>query len=120
MTLDEMIDEYASLKVTADSIAQDLEALRNQITQELESRGLNEYTSEQNNLAKLTSKTSIKYEDEIALIQYCKKNGLGFLISEKLNTSEFNKKLKSSEVLSESLQSYYKEIPSTSLSVKKV
>lgn len=117
-TLENTINEYASIQVQEEVLKTRKEELRQQIISALKEEGTDSYTTSLGNSAKVMSKTTIKYLDESAIIRFFKKNNLNGFISEKLNTTEVNKELKRSQTLNESLNSYFTEEVSQSLTVK--
>ena len=69
---------------------------------------------------KIINKTSFKYTDEIAILNYLRSHRLNDFISTKVNTTAMNKELKNKGALYEDLKNYCSENSSITLSVKVV
>lgn len=119
--LDSLLEMYNALQEQEMSIKNFKETLKQEIIEELNSRGRTSYIST-NGLFKgsIASKTSVKYNDEIAIINYLQDNNLTYYLKTTIDTTSFNKLLKGSETLQESLSGKFaiSEIPA--LTVKKV
>lgn len=115
--LNSLLEKYVVLQAEEEKLNQQKAELKNQILEEMDKLGVNKYTYE-NISATVADRESFKYNDELAMIQWCKNNGYASLIKESVNTTAMNKELKKSNLLTESLNTYYTKTLSRSLTVK--
>lgn len=115
--LDNLLESYVKLQKEEERLADEKTNLKNQILEELDKLGVNKYSYD-NITATVADRESFKYNDELAMIQWCKNNGYSALIKESVNTTAMNKELKKSNLLTESLNTYYTKTLSKSLTVK--
>ena len=114
--LDNLLKEYLEIQIKESELAQRKSELKELIINEMGDEV--KYTSPDNISATLTDKETFKYNDELSIINYLKKNKMDNFIVEKVNAVALNKELKKKTLLSESLKSYYTKTNSTSLTVK--
>ena len=91
-SLNEKVKEYADLKAQADSIAEQLTALKEEIVEAMGDE--DEFTADDGTIAKINAKETFKYVDEPAMINWLKSNGYAQYVIEKVNTTPMNKELK--------------------------
>ena len=115
--LSKMMNEYFSLNTQKDELDARLGELRTQILEEMNSDNVKNFENENHIKAAISDKSKITYTDELGIIKYCKENGLGSYIVEKINTTEFNKQLKKSESLRESLNDKFSTESSQALKI---
>lgn len=117
MTLNENLERYYQLQKEVEEREEEMKALKEAIVKEMEIAGI---TSQNTGLVegKLINKTSFKYNDETAILNYLRSHRLNNYISTKINTTTINKELKNKGALYEDLKSYCTENSSTTLSVK--
>lgn len=114
--LDNLLREYAEIQIKEAELAERKLGLKAMIIEEMGDQ--DKYTTPDNISATLTDKETFKYNDELSIINYLKKNKMDNFIVEKVNAVALNKELKKKTVLAESLKSYYTKTNSTSLTVK--
>ena len=118
--LDVMLEMYNTLQDEETKIKTAKENLKKEILEELSSRGLNSYISS-NGAYKGTvaAKTTFKYTDEFAIINYLQNNNMSIYLKTTIDTTSFNKTLKNSQTLQENLKGKFtvNEVPA--LTVKK-
>ena len=119
MTLNENLEKYYQLQKEIEEREEEMKALKESIIKEMELEGV---TSQNTGKVegKIINKTSFKYTDEVAILNYLRSHRLNNFISNKVNTSAMNKELKNKGTLYEDLKSYCSESSSTTLSVKSI
>ena len=119
MTLNENLERYYQLQKEVEEREEEMKSLKEAIVKEMEIAGI---TSQNTGLVegKIIDKTSFKYNDEVAIINYLRSHRLNNFIVTKVNTTAMNKELKSKGALYEDLKSYCSENNSITLSVKTV
>lgn len=116
MTIATKIEAYADIVERIAELELKKRELSDQIKAELAAQGLNEF--ENNTVkARITSRTTFKYTDEVAIINYLRGKKLNKYINEKIATTALNKDLKISGVLRKDLCNYIEEAISDSLTV---
>ena len=115
--LEEMLKEYLELKKQEDEIAAKKEELGKKIKEELKNLPGRKYDA--NGLkASITDKTTFKYDDEAAIVNYIIQKGLSEIyLSKKIDATKFNKELKNEGMLYESVKPYLTKNVSEALSV---
>lgn len=117
MPLNEKIINYTKLQKEQEELKVKADELKNLIISEMEEQGLVS-TSVDNYSVTVSTRESIKYSDEPAIISYCESNGLTNYIVKKVNTTALNKELKKKNTLTESLSPYYTTSQAKVLTVK--
>lgn len=117
MTLNEKLEIYYQLQKETEEREEEMKSLKEEIVKEMEVEGI---TSQNTGLVegKIINKTSFKYTDEVAILNYLRSHRLNNFISNKVNTTVMNKELKSKGALYEDLKNYCSENSSVTLSVK--
>ena len=118
--LDELLQQYMDIKKQEDELATKKESLSTEIRTLLEKEPKMKYEGASNK-ASLIEKILYKYEDEAAIINYLNCNKLNEIyIVKKIDTSKFNKELKSKGTLYNHLKRYISESKTLALSVSEV
>ena len=117
--LKENLEEYSKLTKQVEELKSKLEQLKGCIVESMDSLGVTSYKADDVE-GKLVSKNLYKYKDEMAIVNYLKKNKLDNYLQEKINTTVMNKELKNKGLLYESLKDYVEENNSIALSVKEI
>ena len=117
--LESKVKTYLEKQQLVESLKAELASLKDEIVSEMSDAGLNVYTSDDVK-AQVVNKETIKYNDEIAIINYLKENGLSRLVVEKIDTTNMNKELKSSATLNESLSQHITRTTAPTLIVKSI
>lgn len=116
LTLD--IEKYAELQAAKEKIEEQMAELKNSIVTGMNDGSVNTFATESGVVAKITESTKFKYTNEKMLINWCKENNRFDLISENIVTTKFNKELKGTLALNESLSSGYQKSTTVSLKVE--
>lgn len=120
-TLDELLFNYNTLQEQESSIKEQKEQIKSEIIAQLAASGQSSYITTDGSLKGTASmRTNIKYDDELAIIEYLKNNGMASYLKTTIDTTNFNKTLKSSQQLQESLAGKYSVSESPTLTVKQV
>ena len=117
--LESKVKTYLEKQQLVESLKAELAALKDEIVDEMNNEGLNNYSID-NVKAQIVNKETIKYNDELAIINYLKTNGLSRLVVEKIDTTSMNKELKSSASLNESLSQHITRTTAPTLIVKPI
>lgn len=117
MTLNEKIIAYTKLQKEQEELKLKSDELKSSIIDEMEEQGLVS-TAVDNYSVNLSTRESIKYSDELAIISYCESNGLTNYIVKKVNTTALNKELKKKNTLTENLSPYFTTSQAKVLTVK--
>ena len=119
MNLNENLERYYQLQKEVEEREEEMKSLKEEIVKEM---GIEGISSQNTGLVegKIINKTSFKYTDEIAILNYLRSHRLNDFISTKVNTTAMNKELKNKGVLFEELKPYYSENSLITLSVKAV
>ena len=119
--LDTMIEAYNAIQEQEAELKAAKEELKQNILGELAAIGSNSYTTA-DGLFKGTvaNKATVKYTDEVAIIDYLQNNGMSSYLKTTIDTTAFNKTLKGSQSLQESLAGKFTVSESPALTVKKV
>ena len=117
--IDELLMQYITFQEQEGRIKKAKEELKNSIVEALAEKGL---TSYENGSLKgsVAMKSTVKYDDEPAIIEYLQNNGMGRFVKTVIDTTNFNKTLKSSQTLQESLKGKYSVTESPALTVKRL
>lgn len=119
--LDALLLEYAYLQEQEAAIKVAKESIKNDFIKAVEAMGVSSYTSKDGGLkGSICYKTTIKYNDEVAIINYLKRNGMSSWLKTVIDAPDFNKNLKASQKLQESLAGKFTISETPSLTVKKV
>ena len=119
--LDALLLEYTYLQEQEATIKAAKEAIKNDFIEAIEAMGVSSYTSTDGVLkGSICYKTTVKYNDEIAIINYLKRNGMSAYLKTVIDAPDFNKTLRSSQKLQESLAGKFTVSETPSLTVKKV
>lgn len=104
LTLDQLVEKFYSYKAAADSNKNISEVYKKELLARMEKADLKEYASTEFGLtAQVTTATTIKYENEDAIIKYLKDNGYRNFVKESIRTTDLNKALKGTSPLTEGL-----------------
>lgn len=115
--LNSLIDEYAGILKDIDALKEKADLIKQRIVKEMDELGLAKTETLFNDCRK-SSRTTIKYLDEPAIIAYCEATpGMSNYVMKKLNASPLNKAIKASQTLQESLKGKYEETVSSTISV---
>lgn len=117
--LNDLLEKYAEVQEEENNIKAIKEELKNNIVHELALIGETSYTTDTNIKGSVAMKQTVKYDDEIAIIDYLQNNGMSNFLKTVIDTSNFNKTLKTSQVLQESLKGKYSISESPALTVKR-
>ena len=121
MNLDQLFVEYNKIQEQEKEIKNQKDSLKADILKALEEKQLLEYVSTDGTLkGSIVNKETIKYEDEFAIIKYLKENNLNKFVKETIDTTNFNKELKSSKLLQESLSGTFISTTVPALTIKKI
>lgn len=117
MTLNENLERYAQLQKEVEERETEMESLKENIIKQMSAEGI---TSQDTGtvLGKISNRTSFKYTDEVAVINYLRSHRLNNFLTSKVNTTVMNKELKGHGSLYEDLKPYCVENNTISLSVK--
>lgn len=116
--IDEKIKEYFELKNQIDELTKKKDELASSLKEELQAYPEGKLTEDGRYKAKIVSRTTYKYTDETAIINYLTQRGLSEIyITKKIDTTKFNKELKNKGVLYEALKNSIVENTSDSLTV---
>ena len=119
--LDALLLKYTYLQEQEATIKAAKEAIKNDFIEAIEAMGVSSYTSTDGGLkGSICYKTTVKYNDEIAIINYLKRNGMSAYLKTVIDAPDFNKTLRSSQKLQESLAGKFTVSETPSLTVKKV
>lgn len=119
--LDALLEQYVILQEQEASIKAAKEEIKNEFIKAFEEMGVSSYTSADGGLkGSIALKTTVKYNDEVAIIKYLKNNGMSTYLKTVIDTTNFNKTLRSSQKLQESLAGKFTVSETPSLTVKKV
>lgn len=119
--LDQLLVQYNALQEQEVSIKSQKDQLKEEIFSWLSAMGKKDYLTEDGTIKGITAfRTNVKYDDELAIIDYLKKNGMEVYLKTTIDTTNFNKTLKSSQSLQESLSGKFSMVESPTLTVKKV
>lgn len=119
--LDALLEEYIVLQEQEAAIKAAKESIKSEFVDTLNQLGTNSYTSTSGRLkGTLALKSSVKYNDEVAIIKYLQDNGMSSYLKTVIDTTNFNKTLKTSKVLQESLAGKFTVSETPTLTVKRV
>lgn len=115
--LEEMLKEYLEWKAKKDEIETYLKSLGDKIKTELKKLPEMKYNAN-GYKASITNKTTFKYDDETAIINYITQKGLSDIyLNKSINTTKFNTELKNEGVLFENVKNYVTKNISEALTV---
>ena len=121
MTLDQLLAEYLVIQQQEEKLKSKKDSLKAKILKSFSDKEITKYVTSDGNIeSSVVEKETIKYDDEVAIIKYLKENSLNKYIKESINKSSFNKDLKSSKLLQESLEGKFSCSLSPALTVKSV
>lgn len=117
--LDNMIKEYIDIQKQEEEIKAKKEQLGLQIKEALANEPDATYITAEGNRAMMVEKTTFKYTDELAIMNYIKTKGLSDVyLTTKIDTTKFNKELKSEGMLFEAVKSFVTKTITEALTVK--
>lgn len=104
--LEDMLKEFIELKKQEDELKAKENELASKIKEELKKLPKSKYDA--NGIkATITNKTTFKYDDEVAIMNYIKSKGLkDVYLTYKINTTKFNEELKKEGTLFENVKGY--------------
>lgn len=111
------IGNIVDLQNQMDELKEKLDLAKSELITMMEESGCDKVKCETGS-AQLVFKSNIKYSDELSIINFCKNNGYGQFIVEKVNTTALNKELKKGGRLTESLDPFFNESTTKVLTVK--
>lgn len=117
MTLEEKVKKYFELSQQMKALKDEADALKDEIVAQMEAADLKKVNID-NLTASITPKEYVKYTDELAILGFLKNQGYMNFVKESVDTTNFNKALKTNNSLQENLKGYYTTTISSSLSVK--
>lgn len=118
--LDWLLEQYLEVKKQEEEIAAKKEKLASEIKSYLENEPNMKYESA-NTRAALVEKVNFKYTDETAIFNYLNSNKLNDVYTiKKIDTTKFNKELKTKGILYNHLKNYITESVTTALNVSEV
>lgn len=119
--LDTLLEQYAALQEQEASIKVAKEDIKNEFIKAFEEMGVTSYKSTDGTLkGTLATKANIKYNDEVAIIKYLEDNGMSSYVKKTIDATNFNKTLKASQTLQESLAGKFSVNETSALTVKRV
>lgn len=117
----ELVRKYAELQAKEEALKLEKASLKEQIVAEMDSLSITKWEDVEEGLsANIVLKETVKYTDEPAIIKWAKENGYGSYVVEKVDTTKFNKQLKTSNILNESVGTYLTKTVAPSLTVKEI
>lgn len=117
--LDKLLADYFELKAKKDALDAELKTKNKAIVEAIEKLGETSYSSNDYK-ASISYKTTFKYKDEFALIDYLKKEDFTQFVVEAIDTKNFNDYVKKNPKFKELVADVLEESISPSLSVKKI
>ena len=117
--LNDNINKYMKLKEEYDALKEQLDELKESILVDMEQLDTDNYTTDENIVAKVVTKENFKYIDEPSMIKWLKENGYSQFIAEKVSTVPMNKELRKGLTLTESLKPMFTKITTYSLNVER-
>lgn len=116
--IEKLLKEYAAIEAEEKEVKEKKDNIRNEILSQIKQEGLTSYKGD-SYTASIVNKETIKYTDEHAIVDYCKSHNLESFVKEVIDTTPFNKELKSkTSVLSEDLKEYFTRTLTETLQVK--
>lgn len=116
--IENYIKEFSKIKSELDNLEAQKNDLSDKIKFLMTENSLKEFITTDGVSAKISTKETIKYKDEPAMIKWLKENNLSKYITEKITTTPLNSELKKSQSLTESLNPYIERNVSYTLTVK--
>lgn len=118
LSLSTLIETYKDVLAKEEALKKSKEELKTSIVEEMRKCGFNKYETSLGTTAAIADKTTVKYNDEAKIIKYLKEHNLSKYVVEKVDATAFNKELKNSKSLTESLNTLYTTSMSVTLTVK--
>ena len=115
--IEEKVKAYYEAKVALDFQKAQLESLAKELKEELQQEGIKKEITSNGYEVSLTSRTTIKYNDELALKDYLKMAGPQYII-ETIDSKKLNTDIKKSDQLKNDISKYLEISTIDSLSVK--
>lgn len=116
--LDSLVRQYLSVKIEEEAIVARKNELADKIKELLENEPNGKYVTEGGTKATLVEKTTFKYNDETAIMNYLTMKGLkDVYMVKKIDTTKFNAELKVKGALFEDVKSYITESKQKSLTI---
>lgn len=116
--LENYIKEFNKIKSELDNLEAQKNDLNDKIKFLMTENSLKEFITTDGVSAKISTKETIKYKDEPAMIKWLKENNLSKYITEKITTTPLNSELKKSQSLTESLNPYIERSVTYTLAIK--
>ena len=88
--LNDNINKYMKLKEEYDALKEQLDELKESILVDMEQLDTDNYTTDENIVAKVVTKENFKYIDEPSMIKWLKENGYSLFIGTVLTFSAMN------------------------------
>ena len=118
MTLEERVHELLLKQAEQDKLKAEIDQMKADLLAEMTTAGLTKVVTPEAT-ATMTTKETIKYTDEPAIIKYLLDNGYNSYVETKVKTTALNKVLKTQTNLTESLNPLFTTAVSTELRIKK-
>ncbi len=119
--LDILLEQYALLQEQEATIKAAKEGIKNDFINALAEMGVTSYTSKDGDFkGTVSTKANVKYLDEVAIVEYLKNNGMESYLKTVIDTTNFNKSLKSSQKLQESLAGKFSVVETPTFTVKRL
>ena len=116
--IEKLLKEYATIEKEEKQVKEKKDNIRNEILNQIKQEGLTSYKGNDYTVS-IVNKETIKYTNEQAIINYCKTHNLEGFVKEVIDTTPFNKELKTkTSVLSEDLKEYFTKTLTETLQVK--
>ena len=116
--LENYVKEFNKIKSELDNLETRKNDLNDKIKFLMTENSLKEFITTGGVSAKISTKETIKYKDEPAMIKWLKENNLSKYITEKITTTPLNSELKKSQSLTESLNPYIERSVTYTLAIK--
>lgn len=115
--IEEKVKSYYEAKVALDFQKAQLENLGKELKEALQQEGVKKETTSNGYEVSLTSRTTIKYKDELALKDYLKIAGPEYIV-ESIDSKKLNADIKNSDQLKNNISKYLDISTVDSLTVK--
>ena len=116
--IENLLGEYALIEEEEKQVKAKKDEIRNKVLELIKQEGLTSYKGS-SYTASVVNKETIKYTNEQAIVDYCKSHNLEAFVKEVIDTTPFNKELKSkTSVLSEDLKDYFTKTLTETLQIK--
>ena len=116
--IEKLLKEYATIEAEEKEVKEKKDNIRSEILNQIKQEGLTSYKGNDYTIS-IVNKETIKYTNEQAIVDYCKSHKLESFVKEVIDTTPFNKELKTkTSVLSEDLKEYFTRTLTETLQVK--